>query len=517
MNSRLLRLLILHSLVLGLLVPGLLGLGACMRTRHPETEAVIMQTEAPRSMDPADHTATYTRAVLDPIYEGLTQFDEKLRIQPSLATAWSADPTGAVWTASIRSGVRFHDGTPLTPKAVAASFNRMLDPKRGLAGATIFRNAVASVSAVDDHTVRFQLRQPSASFPRLLAIEKVVSPAEDRLGDLGRKAVGTGPYRFVEWKTGEYVLETRNDQYWGAKPSFEQLKWIWTTEPALMNMALLAGEVDLVNPLPPMFADALQHDRRISLLRGQSAAVFWIALDMKVKPLNDLRVRRALNFAVDRRSLIASQLRGYGIPAASPLGPADASFDSSIQGYPYDPAKAKALLASAGYPNGFSLNIAVQASQTDIIQAVAGMWAAIGVILNIHQLETGVFAQTIFGDPQQKAASDIQCVFASWTSSDLDPESQLGPLYRTQNWSPAGANLGFYSNPKLDRLIDRAAAELDSARRTQLYSQAQQIIVDDAPHVLLYYSRDLAATPAPLKGRFWLFPGGEVELQTSVP
>jgi glutathione transport system substrate-binding protein len=501
--------------VSSLVLFGLLLLCACSPIRHPDSQVVIMQTEAPRSMDPADHTATYTTAVLDPMYEALTQFDQNLQIRPSLATSWVANSSGSVWTVKIRSGVFFHDGAPLNARAVAASFNRLLDARRGLAGAGVFRRAVAAVTVIDDQTVRFHLRRPSASFPGLLAIEKIVSPAEDRLEDLGRKAVGTGPYRFSEWKTGEYVLETRNENYWGPKPRYGQLKWIWSSEPALMNMALLAGEVDLVNPLPPMFADALQHDRRIALLKGESSAVFWIALDTKAKPLDDMRVRQALNYATDRKSLIASQLRGYGIPAASPLAPADADFDPEVRGYKYDAEKAKTLLKAAGYPGGFTLNIAVQESQSNIIQAVAGMWAGIGVTLNIHQMETGVFAQTIFGDEQQKAAAGIQCVFASWTSPNLDPESQLGPLYRTQSWSPAAANLGFYGNEKVDRLLDQAAAELDAGKRRRLYSEAQQIISDDAPHVLLYYARDLAAQRVRLKD-FWLFPGGQVELASSI-
>jgi glutathione transport system substrate-binding protein len=234
-----------------------------------------------------------------------------------------------------------------------------------------------------------------------------------------------------------------------------------------------------------------------------------------VKPLGDVRVRQALSYATNRSSLIASQLRGYGIPAASPLAPADADFDPGISGYQYNTGKAKELLNAAGYPDGFTLNIAVQESQSNVVQAVAGMWAGVGITLNIHQMETGVFAQTIFGDPKQKAAAGIQCVFASWTSSNLDPESQLGSLYRTQSWSPAGANLGFYSNAKLDGLLDQAGAELNAGKRRALYSEAQQIISDDAPHVLLYYARDLAAQRRGLKD-FWLFPGGQVELASGI-
>jgi glutathione transport system substrate-binding protein len=192
------------------------------------------------------------------------------------------------------------------------------------------------------------------------------------------------------------------------------------------------------------------------------------------------------------------------------LSPVDFGYDSRIAPYGFDPQKARSLLAEAGYADGFTLNIAVQESQINIIQAIQGMWANINVGLNIRRMETGVFAQAIFGSPEQKAAQDLQCVFASWASASLDPENQLGPLYRTQSWSPSGANLGFYSNRQLDRLLDDAAAELDSEKRKGFYSQAQRMITDDAPHVFLYYSTDLAARKHMLQ-HFWLFPGGEIE------
>jgi glutathione transport system substrate-binding protein len=131
--------------------------------------------------------------------------------------------------------------------------------------------------------------------------------------------------------------------------------------------------------------------------------------------------------------------------------------------------------------------------------------------LNIKQLESGVFSQIIFGTPEEKAATHTDSVFASWATPTLDAERQLGPLYRSNDWSPAGANLGFYSNPKLDRLLDRAAAELDPVRQQALYKEAQQIISDDAPHVLLFYAVDLAAERAAVSD-FWLFPGGKVQL-----
>jgi glutathione transport system substrate-binding protein len=279
-----------------------------------------------------------------------------------------------------------------------------------------------------------------------------------------------------------------------------------------MNMSVVAGQADIVNPLPPIFGQALARNRRVKLLQGGEARVFWLALNVKMRPLDDLRVRKALNYATDRAALVRTQLRGYGTPANSPLAPADFAYDSQVKSYAYDPGQAKALLAQAGYGGGVTLKAVVQEADAGLLEALQGMWAKVNVNLQIDKMETGVFSQAIFGSPQQKAEQGINCVFASWSAEDLDPDYQLSPLYRTRSWSPAGANLGFYSNPNLDTLLDKAAGELDTAKRAALYAQAQQIISDDAPHVLLYYSRDLAALHSGSRiERIRLLPGGRVE------
>jgi glutathione transport system substrate-binding protein len=469
-------------------------------------------------MDPADHTASLTMDVLDPIYESLTRFDQNLDVSPSLATQWSVDSSGTKWTIELRKGVRFHDGTPFDAQAVVDSFSRLVDPDRGLAGASRVRAIVKRVTAVGPATVLFTLSTSYASFPRVLAVTPIVSPSADKQRLLSRQAVGTGPYKFVEWKTGEYVLEERNEQYWGPHPAVKQLRWLWTSEPVVMNMSVLAGAADIVNPLPPIFAQALSLNHKVQLIKGSESRVFWIALNTLSKPLDDIRVRRALNYATDREALVRTQLRGFGTPANSPLAPADFAYDPQTKGYGYDPEQAKVLLAKAGYANGFTLKIAVQEPDVDLVEALQGMWAKVHVNLQIDGMEHGVFSQTIFGSPRQKAEQGINCVFASWASDNTDPDYQLAPLYRSHEWSPAGANLGFYSNPHLDDLLDRAAAELDAEKRKALYRQAQQIISDDAPHVLLYYAQDIAAqhfgtVPAPVR----LLPGGRVEFEASSP
>ena len=161
-----------------------------------------------------------------------------------------------------------------------------------------------------------------------------------------------------------------------------------------------------------------------------------------------------------------------------------------------------------------TLKIAVQEIDADLVEALQGMWAKVNLNLEIDQMESGVFSQAIFGSPQQKVEQGIQCVFASWSSEDLDPDYQLGPLYQTKAWSPAGANLGFYSNPHLDELLEKAAGELNSERRTELYHQAQQIISDDAPMSCFTIPVTSLPSIAHRAPRHALLPGGRVEFDS---
>ena len=240
-------------------------------------------------MDPADHTASLTMDVLDPMYECLTRFDQNLEVSPSLATKWSVDSSGTKWTLELRKGVRFHDGTPFDAQAVVDSFNRLLDPDRGLAAASRVRAIVKRITADRTGHSYFHAREFLCLLSQSAGGHCDCQPVAEKHGELSRPAIGTGPYRFVEWKTGEYVLEERNDQYWGPRPAVKQLKWIWTSEPVLMNMSVLAGEADIVNPLPPIFAEALSRNRKVKPSKEMKRRSFGWRSTRKRKPLDDMR------------------------------------------------------------------------------------------------------------------------------------------------------------------------------------------------------------------------------------
>ena len=473
----------------------------------------VMQSEAPRSMDPGDHTAAFTTAVLDLMYEGLLRRTSDLKLEPSLATAWRAEEGGTKWVFTLREGVTFHDGTALDADAVVTSLTRFLDPKRGLAAAGRVRVILTSARATDPHSVEFTLRQPYAGFLALLATAPccIVSPKAEQAGTIGRMAVGTGPFRLTEWRSGEYVQQARYDGYWGSKPALDAVKWTWSTEASVLSMALQSGDADVVNPLPPVFAAATARNPALKLLQGDGAFVFWVALNTRLKPLDDLRVRQALNFGTDRAALVQALLLGHGKPANSPLAPVTPGYDASLEPYPYDVAKAKALLAEAGVPGGFTINVAVQEQEANIAEALQGMWSKFGVTLNVQRMEAGVWTKAAFATPEQKAEAGTGGVIASWSAGAFNPDLQLRPLYATASAAPAGANLGFFSDPALDTLLDHAAATLDDTGRAALYGEAQKMVNDQAPHVLLYYKSDLVATVADITG-VWVLPGGTVEV-----
>ncbi len=475
------------------------------------SRVTVMQSEPPRSMDPADHTASFTAAVLEPMYDPLIRRDQDLKLQPALATEWSVDSAGTIWRFKLRSGVMFHDGTPFDADAVVATFRRHLDPAHGLAASGRIRPLLDSVQAIDPATVEFHLKKPYPAFLALLATNPclIVSPKAAAAGTLGRAAVGTGAYRFVEWKSGEYVMQAKNPDYWGDKTGVDQLRWTWTAETSVLNMAVQTGDADVVNPLPAIFAAGVKANPELKLLQTAGAAVFWVALNTKLKPLDDVRVRQALNYATNRAQLVQAILSGYGKPANSPLSPATPGYDAKLDPYPYDPDKAKQLLAAAGVAEGFAMSTAVQEPDAPIAEALQAMWAKIGVKLQVRRLETGVWVKAAFATPEQKAKDDLGSVLTSWSGGAFNADLQLRPLYDSASAAPAGANLGFFDDPKLDTLIDQAASAPELAQRDSLYDQAQILVNEQAPHVLLYYRADLVAVRADVSG-VWVLPGGEV-------
>jgi glutathione transport system substrate-binding protein len=273
-------------------------------------------------------------------------------------------------------------------------------------------------------------------------------------------------------------------------------------------MALRTGDADIAAPLSPVFARAAGANRYLRLIRQSATTFFWIALNTLLPPLDDPRVRQALNFATDRPALVAGLLGGFGQPATAPLAGATPFVDPDPAGLRFDPALARRLLAEAGHAKGMRIAVAVQDDDELLAEALQAMWRDVGVDLEIRRLEGGVYAEAAFARPPVKAAEGIGGVLSSW-SSGVVPDLQLRPLFDSASAAPVGANLGFFSDPAVDRLIDAGAATADPEARARLYAAVQRRIVDDAPAVLLYTRDDLAGVRRGVSGVSFR-PGGEL-------
>ena len=454
----------------------------------------IMQNEGPMTMDPSNHTATYTQALLSPMFDTLTEFDRNMKkILPCLATDWQISDDAKEWTFTIREGVTFHDGTKLDANAVKKSFDRVMDPNNGLATRSRLTNIIESIEVVDEYTVIFHLIDSYPAFLNTTSYEytSIISPIAIDKGSeyLARNAVGTGPYTFVEWVSGEKVVMKKNANYWGEVPGVDELVWKWTAELSVLVMAVQTGEADIIFPAPPAYAKTLGASSDINFTQAPGNRCFWIALNTLQKELQDVRVRQALNYAIDREALInSSVLFGCGMIANSPVGPNLYGYDPDCPAYLYDLEKAKALLAEAGYKDGFELPIASQEPDASIVEILKSMWSKIGVDVQIHQMESGVWQGEVFSAPENNKGFSV---IASWSSCDAS--GYLDNLFHTKKFAPAGANLGFYSNEKVDQLLDKAARTVDNDEREKLYFQAQRIIQEEAAHVSLFYANNLLA------------------------
>jgi glutathione transport system substrate-binding protein len=451
----------------------------------------VMLTEAPRGMDPANHTATLTGTVLAPMYEGLVRISGGAP-EPLLATGWTQSSDGLDWTFRLRPGVRFHDGASMDAHSVVLSFHRLIDPASPLAAAGKFRPVIASVQALDERTVRFHLAKPYVDFLVLLGANQaaIVSPKAVRAGTIATAADGTGPFRFVAWRPNVSVIEARNHDYWGIAPSLRTIRWLSSAEPSVLNMALRNGLADVAGPLSPVFASRVTTDSALRLIHQPGHAFFWIALDTHLPPWGDPRVRLALSYATDRPGLVSALLSGFGQPASAPLADATPYVSRDPEHVRYDLAKARQLLAASGRASGFRIAVAIQDSDEGPAEALQAMWAKAGVDLEIRRLEGGVYAATAFAGPKEKARQGVGGVLASW-SSGVVPELQLRPLFASVNQAPAGANLGFFADPVVDRMLDQAEAVQSSDERGRLYHDIQARIVEDSPDVFLFTRDDL--------------------------
>ncbi len=431
----------------------------------------------PSTLDPQFPDDGNMRAVDDNIYEVLLGRDPKTEaLVPVLAESYS-QKDATTWEIKIRQGVKFQNGEEFNADAAVFSIKRIIDPnyKSELLS---FVSTIKDAKAADAATVQIITNGPDPILPARLTWLAMVPPKYSAEKDFGNKPVGTGPYKFVEWVKGDHVTLQANPDYWGAKPQVQNVVIRTIPEAATRVAALRAGEVDLIRDLPP---ESASQAPQVASAPGLEFP--WVRINTKKGKLQDVRVRQALNYAVDKQALAKSLYGGYAVIAeAQLLTPGHFGYNKDVKAYPFDPAKAKQLLNDAG-ANGLELQFVGESGRwlkdKELVEAVAGYLQAVGLKPKVQIAEWSAWLDLLFAGPDK--APDL--LYSSNDNSLLDADRTLTALFHTKTDTAGGQSA--YSNPTLDKLIDDARSETDVAKRAAMYNQAGQIVHDDAPTIFL--------------------------------
>lgn len=439
----------------------------------------------PRTLDPRSIGGDFAWTEMHHILEPLHEFDTEGVLHPMLAESYKR-LNDLTWQFKLRKNVKFHNGEPFTAASVKYTIESTLDPDLKWVNAGEVRN-IAKVEIVDDYTVNLITRIPWRSMINNLAWVYMLPPkAAKELGDrFGTNPIGTGPYKFVRYVANAELEMTANENYWGAPPKTKTLIWKALPEDATRNAALEAGEVQAIPNVSPDIIDRLKGNKALEVVVMDGTRIVHLAFAWGRPPFDNAKVRQAFNYAVDRKALVDTILGGMGSVADRHyFHPTTFGFNEKLPPYSFDPAKAKALLAAAGYPNGIKVKFGCPQGRylrdKVICEAIVEQFKKSGISTDFEALEWGSF-----WDKAVKArAYDLYLL--SW-GGDFDPQRELGFWFDSRN-SPIK-----YSNAKLDQLIADGQRVADPEKGKAVYRQIQEILWTDNPWIPLYFQPEIFA------------------------
>lgn len=466
--------------------------------------------------NPLDYPCSYDG--LYAIYSRLYTFDADMHLQPDLATSYETSQDGLNWTFKLKQGVKFHDGTPFDATAVKINLERLADPQPTIPrpnGGT-WRQYLQAVTVADPYTVTITTKKPVGALLNYLAHGSggMISPtALKQYGDdIGLHPVGSGPYQVKQFVPSQSLTLQRYEGYHGTKPGIQTLIMKPVLEPAARVAALQTGEADVIYDVPPVDAQRLASNRNISVIQRHSLRGYYIGLDLLRPQFQDKVVRQALNYAVDKASIIKSLFFGFATKMDSPFAP-DLFTYTSVNAYDYNPTKARDLLTGAGWSPGSdgifhkgdlklagNLLIAEGEYPQDIQvgQAIQSQLKQFGMDLQMKKVEATVRISNYLQNPNVTSANaQYDTYFWAYNPSNGDPGSVMSLFdWRTNALDKPVSNwdMVFYNNPQVNDLITKGETTTDQEARKQIYGDIQRIVMDDAPYIYLYVPDGIIAT-----------------------
>ncbi|MGG1659969.1 glutathione ABC transporter substrate-binding protein [Brevibacillus sp. NRS-1366] len=459
--------------------------GSSATSADGEVEAkdlIVALTGDPVSLDPHNATDTISSLINYQILDTLVAFNEKMEIVPRLAESWTASEDGKTWTFKLRQGVTFHDGTPFNAEAVKISFERVANKEKKLSRRALVGQFIDHITTSNDSEVVFHLNTPQGPFLNNLAITAsgILSPKSIQENEQGiaKNPVGTGPFIFKEWTPGDALVLEANPKYWGGKPGVKSVTFKPVPENAARVIMLETGEADVIEKVPASEIEQLKSKDDLQIISRATNRVLYVGINTTKAPLDQIKVRQALNYAIDRETLVNKLYEGR-VKMATAAVAAQTFGYSDVGAYLYDVEKAKQLLGEAGVKEGTKLRLILAANviqDRPAAEFVQNHLQKLGLDVDLKILELGAYLESL-KDPN---SYDLFVRGASANTGDADSVLSDGLL------STNATNYSRYSNPEADRLIKAGAAQVKPEDRQKSYAEALQLIKEEAPWISLH-------------------------------
>lgn len=508
MNKKLVSLILAVMLVMSMVLTGCSGEDSNKPANDENGDVsddkslVIAIVNDPVSLDPHARDSGTEMQIGAHLYDPLVDYDPDLSLKPGLAESWEIKDDGFTWEFKLRKGVKFQNGNDFSADDVEFTLNRIMNNDVLQMGVYLFR--IAEVKKIDDYTVQIvtKVKYPvfAGSLKHIMILDKETC---ENMSDeeIAENPNGTGRYKLVEHVRESHLDLVRNEDYWGEKPEAKNIRFRVISNPATRTAALLNGDVDLISNVPTLDVDKLKESNDIEIVTNPSLSCNYLGLNqhdddsegtISPNPLKNVKVRQAIYHAIDLDTIIKTTMNGLATPAVSYMPSIVNGFDDSAERLPYDPEKAKGLLAEAGYPDGFSLRIdAINdggVNEDQVAQAVASYLEKIGIKVEVNLMPRAMFHE-------KTNPNDMQSSFflARWGDSSGEGMVILNDMVYTYEGKPGlgEGNKGKYSNPKVDELLDKATITEDKEERAKIVREVDAIAREEVACIPLFFANEI--------------------------
>ncbi|WP_019378097.1 glutathione ABC transporter substrate-binding protein [Virgibacillus halodenitrificans] len=449
------------------------------------------------------------------MYEGLVGFDQNMEVIPVLAEDYEVSEDALEYTFKLREGVTFHDGEPFNAEAVKANFDRIMDEDKDLRAKRNFQY-VDKMEVLGDYEVKFTLNQPFSAMLNKFAMVPFISPKaikEDK--DLGLNPVGTGPFQFNKWNQGDSLVVDKYADYWGEDATnVEKVVYKPVPENGSRAAMLKTGEADFVYPVPQQNVKDFENNDDVVIEKTPSTIARYVSINTFKEPFNDVKVRKAMNMAVNKEAYIDVVKNGYASILDSTMS-SETQYYSKQEPYTFDVEEAKKLMKEAGYADGFEAEIWGNSSSETIqgMEFIKQQLAQIDINVSIKSMEEGTLSDEIY-TPETPEDAKVQMWYVSWSPSSGDADGATRSLFSSEYFPPNGANTAYFNNSDVDKWINAANETSVKEEQADIYSNIQSTVYDEAPWIFLATDTILSGHTKNLEG-VYVLPDGSVSIKNA--